>query len=234
MGSPVSQPRIGIRLLPAALVDAFADRRDLIIGLTATGGTTPDQVLVQDVQNLTNTQLVSLFGSGELYYRIQYWRSGNGGFSPLDVLPIAPATPTFAAGSFQFTGAATENGVLTFKILDAESVTVNLNVTSGDANTAIAANLNTLLSNVSNAPWTVATAVDTTTLTSIDGNEFPDLNKIEVIGTVPGVSVAVTQFTGGGNANVFDNTLFDAISGIRYTGINWPEYLVDDLNLLAN
>ncbi len=234
MGSPVSQPRIGIRLLPAALVDAFADRRDLIVGFTAVGGTATSEVLQQNVQNLTNAQLISLFGTGELYYRIQYWRSGNGGYSPLDVLPISPTTPAFATASFQFTGAAIEDGTLVFEILDAESTTVTLNVSDGDANTAIAANLNTLLSNVSNAPWTVATVTDTTTLTSIDGSAFPDLNKIKVTGSVANVSIVTTQFTGGGNANVLDGDLFDAIAGIRYTGINWPEYQVDDLNLLAN
>jgi hypothetical protein len=38
MGSPTSNPKVNIQLLPAAVVDAFEDRRDLIIGQTQGSG----------------------------------------------------------------------------------------------------------------------------------------------------------------------------------------------------
>ena len=46
-----SNPRINIQLLPAAIVDAFADRRDLICGVLPTAATATSGALVQNVNS---------------------------------------------------------------------------------------------------------------------------------------------------------------------------------------
>jgi len=233
MGSPISQPRIGISLLPAALVDAFNDRRDLIVGYRTAAGSAADQVLIQNVQNLTNAELIALFGTGDLYYRIQYFRSANGGHSPLDVLPIQADAGTASVGTFVVSGTATEDGALELSIIDSEQFTVSVAVTDTDASTDVAAAINTALNTLSDKVWTNAVVTDTVTLTSTDLATFGDLNRIKISGSVAGITVVTTQMTGGVNNITPTSALWDAISGTRYTGINWPEYLSASLSVMT-
>lgn len=231
--SNVSNPRIGINLLAAGLVDAFNDRRDLIIGFVASGGSASDGVLIQNVQNLTNAELTALFGTGSLYFRIQYWRSANGGFSPLDILPIVATGAVQGTGSFQVTGTATEDGTLEFSVFDERLFTISVSIADTDTSTAIATAINTALNAIATKPWTNAVVTDTVTLTAVDESEFPNNNRMKVVGSVGGITITTLQFSAGANTNALDSSLFDAISGIRYTGINWPENEADTLDILA-
>lgn len=241
MGSPISQPNIGIQLLPAAVVDAFDDRRDLVIGAVASGGAAVDGALNQNVHLLTNTELQALFGTGELYFRIQYFRSANGGYSPLDVIAITPTTGTQATATFVVSGGpAAADGSFELTILDGEQFNITVDFEEGDATTDVATAIDAALTAFSGTkPWTNGVATSTVTLTAVDGNEFPNLNAILIDGdtsavTVEDIVVTPTQFSGGIFGNTLTSAMFNVISGVRYTGINWPEYLSSQFSLLGD
>ena len=59
-----SNPRINISLLPAAIVDAFADRRDLIVGVLPTAATATSGALLSNVNAMTMAQKRAFFGTG--------------------------------------------------------------------------------------------------------------------------------------------------------------------------
>lgn len=227
-GSPTSNPRVNIQLLPAAVVDAFDDRRDIIFGQTGPGGAAVSEALNVDLHVATDAQLQALFGTADTYQRILNWRSGaqvsDGGIIPvLDVIAIDESgTGAEAEGTVQFTGNATADGEYLVSVVGEKKFTVTVVVTSGDANTVISAALDAALTLLTDPPFTNAVVTDTVTITAKDkgtiGNDF----GIKVVGVVAGVTPAVVAFTGGANDPVLTSIL-DAIEGRRYTGAAIPE-----------
>jgi phage tail sheath gpL-like len=233
MGNPVLEPKIGINLIAAGIVDAFDDRRDLIVGLAATNGTavTAD-TLFQNVHNYTKDQLTVQFGTGETYHRIQTWRSANGNLSPLDVLILDQTAPTAPVGSIQVTGAPTADGTFTVIVLDERQFSVSVSVTNGDTVDDVAAAIDTALNTLSSKAFSNVQATDTVTVTSLDASTFGELNNIGVVSDIAGLTFTITQFTGGANGVTPAAGSFDPLNGIRYTGINWPQYFESQLGVL--
>lgn len=228
MGSPTSNPRVNIQLLPAAVVDAFKERQNLIVGQTGSGGTATSGALNQNVQSLTDTQIKALFGSDELYWKIKTWRDGvklsaGGRVQPLDVIAVDPNGSAVAAtGSVAFTGPATADGTLTVSVVDEANFTVEVAVTSGDTATAIAAAVDAALDGLTDLPVTPSNATGTLTLTANDGGTIGNYYGIKVSGNVAGVGYAITGFASGANDPTV-TSIFDAIEGRRETGVAWPE-----------
>lgn len=225
MGAPISKPNLTIQLLEAGLVDALADRRDLIVGQNGAAGSAADKVLVTDVQNLTDDQIRAQFGTGELYYRIQNWRAGNGGYSPLDVIPAdANGGGVAATATIVASGTATANGTITVSVIDERQFSVQVVISSGDDANAIAAAINAALNTITRKPFTNAVATNTVTLTAADVGTIGNTYGHKISGNVAGVTLTTTAW-GSGATDASFTDIFDSIDGRRYTGINWPDYL---------
>lgn len=234
MGSPQLNPKFNIQVLPAGLVDSFADRRDLIVGQTGSGGTATDMGLVTDVQALTNAELLALFGTGDLYYSILSFRGGNGGYSPLDVIAFDPEAAQAAATAIVgITGTATANGTLTVSVIDGRRFTVTVTITTGDTATQIGNAVASALTAITNRPFTAVNSTGTVTITSLDTGAIANDYSISSTGGAAGVTIALTNWAGGGT-NPSITGVFDSISGIRYTGILWPEYLQAELSTVTD
>ncbi len=235
MGSPTSNPRVNVQLLPSAVVDAFADRRNLIVGQTGTGGTATTLALVQDVHLLTEAQIKVIFGSDELFWRIKAWRSGiqvtDGGKIPsLDVIGVDAAAGTAATGTVAFTGTATADGSFTVSVVDEEQLSVTVAVTSGDTNTVVAAAIDAAIDNLVDAPFTPSNLTGTLTLTANDVGTIGNFYGIKVSGAAAGLTYVITGFASGATDPTV-TTILDAIDGRRYTGLNWPEFWQTDLSI---
>ena len=227
-GSPTSNPRVNVQLLPAALVDAFEDRRDIIFGQTGPGGTAVSEALNTDIHVSTDAQLQTLFGTGDTYQRILAWRSGaqvsDGGILPvLDVIGVAESGSGVAATqTTQFTGTATADATIVISVVGEKKFSATVAVTNGDINTVISAALDAALTTLTTPPFTNAVVTDTVTITAKDkatiGNDF----GVKITGTIPGVTIAMSAFGSGANDPVLTSVL-DAIDGRRYTGLAWPE-----------
>lgn len=226
-----SNPRINIQLLPAAIVDAFADRRDLLVGVMPLAATATSGALVQNVNSLTLAQRRTQFGTGELFGRIEKWLASNAGNSPLDVIGVDEAAGTAATASIAFTGTATAAGTITVSAVDEFLFTTTIQVAVGATATVIAAALDTALDALVDAPFTSAAAIGTVTLTADDKGTSGNYWGIKITMDVEGVTQVLTGWTGGATDPTL-TAIFDGIVGIRYTGISWPEYWQANLSLV--
>ena len=223
----MGSPNVSISLLPAAVVSAFGNRRNLVVGLQA-GGSAAGGALVRDVHLLSTTEIATQFGTGDLYYRIQLWKAANGSYSPLDVLPIsAGAGSASSAGTIQAAGTATESSSIVVEAIDGnlfkKTISISSGLTANDAATAINAAFST--SSNPRFAFTPSVATDTVTFTSKDTSTFADNAGIRVTGSVAGLTFTVTNFTGGNNGTITTTGILDQISGIRYTGISLAKHL---------
>lgn len=235
MGSPTSNPRINIQLLPAALVAAFADRRDLIVGQTGSGGAAVDGVLNQEVQSLNTAEIKALFGANsELTYRILAWLGPNGGYSPLDVIAKDPSgTAVASTATITFAGAATSDGSLDIGIVDADQFGVTVAGQTADTPTIVGDALVAAINQLTDPPFTAVNALGVVTLTATDGGTIGNFYGIDISGSIPGITVALVGFAAGANDPVLTGIL-DPIDGIRYTGTQWPEFWAADLDIIKD
>lgn len=230
--SATSNPRINISLLPAAIVNAFADRRDLLVGVVPTAATAVSGVLISNVNALSLTQKRALFGTGELFGRVQKWMQSNAGNSPLDVIAVKEnAAGTAATASIAFTGTATADGSITVSVIDEYQFTVTVQVASGTAAAGVATAVSTALNALLDAPFSSAPSTGTVTLTADEKGTSGNYYGLKIAVNVAGITQVLTGWASGITDPVL-TTLFDVITGIRYTGISFPEYWQASLSLV--
>jgi phage tail sheath gpL-like len=236
MGSPISKPDVNVQLLPAPLVSAFNARRNLIIGQTGATGSAVDKELVLNIEGYNSAQLLTAFGEGELYWRIISWQRAvnvaNSAIVPqLDVISVARATAAVqAAATAVFAGTATAAGTVRIDICDTDKFGVTVSIPSGTAGTAVADLVVAALSNLTNPPFSAVNATGTVTVTADDHGTVGNYFGISATSSTPGVTVIPTAFAGGLTDPVLTDSL-DAIEGIRYTGLSWPENWQESLDI---
>lgn len=227
-----SNPRINIQLLPAAIVDAFADRRDLIVGVLPTAATATSGALVQNVQALTLDQRRAQFGTGELFGRVQQFLNSNAGNSPLDVIGIdEDAGGTAATASVAFSGTATAAGEITLSVVDEFLFTVTVQVASGATATAVGTAVEAALDALVDAPFSASSSTGTVTLTADEKGTSGNYYGLKINVDVAGITAVLTGWASGATDPSLTG-IFDVITGIRYTGISWPEYWQASLSLV--
>jgi len=233
MGTVTSNPKVNIQLLPAALVDAFEDRRDIVFGQIGASGTAVDGALNVDVHTLTTAEIKTLFGDDTfLTNQILAWLASNESKSPLDVIGKDPAGgATAATGVITFTGAATSDGEYLITFVDEEQYEVTVSVTSGDSVTDIGDALVTAVATLTDPVFSVANVAGAVTATAKDAGTVGNDYGIKVEGVVPGVTVALTAWTGGATDPTLTGIL-DPIDGVRYTGALWPEAWASNLSVI--
>lgn len=235
MGSPTSNPIVNVQLLPAAIVDAFEDRRDIIFGQTGPTGNATSGALVQNVEALTDAQISALFGDDELYYRIRSWLRGNDKYSPLDVIAVDPNGSGVAATSeIAFTGTATAAGTLTISVVDERLFTFNVQIANGSTAAQVATAVVAAFGNLTNTPPCAAAAsVGDVTFTASDVGTIGNYYGLQISGTVAGITYAVTGWASGANDPSLTGIL-DPIDGRRYTGASWPTFWRADLSTIVD
>ena len=229
MGSVTSNPKVNISLLAAATVDAYADRRDIIFGqLGAVGGapTAVTDALNSNVEAMTTTEIKTLFGDDSyLTNCVLEWKATNGSLSPLDVVAVVPAAGNAATATITFVGTATEAGEYKVSIVDEEKYQVTVAIPDTSDETAAALAVKTACDLLTDAVFTTGAALGVDTFTATDVGTPGNHYGVKIEGVVPGLVPTIASFqtlaTGTG-VPVITSTL-DAIEGIRYTGVVWPE-----------
>ena len=233
MGGTTSNPKVNIQLLPAAVVDAFEDRRDIIFGQIGDTGAAVDGALNVDVHTLTTAEIKTLFGDDTfLTNQILAWLNVNEGFSPLDVIGKDPIG-TVGTGLLTVVGTATSDGDYKISVVDEEQYQVDVAISDTDDETAVAAAIAAALTALTDAVFSAASALGVVTCTSIDKGTISDAYGIKVEGVVPGLAITLTGWTGGATNPVLTSIL-DPIEGIRYTGAMWPEAWSSDLSIIKD
>lgn len=237
MGSPTSNPRVNIQLSQANIVTAFKDRTNLIVGQKGATGTAVSGDLIQDVEFLRDDEIKILLGTGELYHRVAAWRDGveisDGGILPsLDVIPVDESGTGVAATATAVVAgtSATADGELTVSVIDEKQFSVNVNVTSGDTPTVVAAAIDAAFNLLTDKPFTNGAAVGTVTFTASDVGTVGNYYGVKIEGNIAGLTLSTTAWASGANDPIL-TTILDSIEGIRYTGLSWPEYWQDSLSI---
>lgn len=223
MAGVTSYPQVTISLLPASVVDAFADRNDLITGQLGAVASATSGALNENIENMNTADLEDLFGAGELYHRILQWQSGNDGYSPLSVIGLDPVAGTAATSTLTFTGTASADGTITVSVVDERQFSVDIAVEDLDDPTAIADKVTaafTALTN--NPPFTTANLAGVVTFTAVDSGTLGNYYSLKTTGTVASVSYAITAWSAGAT-DPSTTGIFDVIDGLRFTSISWPE-----------
>jgi phage tail sheath gpL-like len=218
-------------LLPAGQEQTIKGRRDLICGQTGVSGAAVSGELNENVQDLTDAQIRVLFGADSyLTSIILNFRSGNDRNSQLDVIAVdAAGGAVFGTSTIQTAGTATADGTLTIALVD-EIFEYDVAVSSGDLHTAVAVAINAGVATLTNPLFSSAVVTDTVTYTALDGGTPPNKYGIRVTGNVPGITAIPTAWTGGLTDPTL-TTILDAITGIRYNGILWPEAWYSDIDI---
>lgn len=241
MGSPTSNPRVNVSILPAAIVDAFEDRRDLIVGQKRDTGSATSGALNQDVHTLSRSEIEALFGIGELYYRVLNWIDGNGGFgataSPLDVIVVDDAaSATAATAVVTVGGTATAAGNFTVSLVDEKLFTLNISVASGATATQVGDAIVTAVNALTRPVFSAANVSGVVTFTALDLGTLGNLYGIKIEGSVAGLSLTLTNDWASGTPATGTptvTTIFDGVAGTRYTGISWPEDWGNQLSVVT-
>ena len=221
--SITSLPQITAQLLAAQGLTGPDPWRLLIVGQTGTDGSAVEKTAYQDIQNLTNAQIIALFGTkSELTARIFRTLSVLNGTVSLWVIALTAASGTAATFAQTLTGTATQAGNLVVKVIDEYSYTITVSVAVGDTAAVAAQNLKTAISAITSVPCTVTGAAAALTYTANDvgtlGNKFTVLAS-----SVPaGLVCPSGQFSAGATDPTNIATTFDNVSATRFQAIQWP------------
>lgn len=219
----ISQPDITLNIVPAQTDVSNTAQRVLFIGQKTADGTATAGELIQNIQN--DNSWDTLFGIRSMLAQgIRAAREENE-VVIFDAIAIDDPTTGNAAAeaTVVFTGTATEDGSYTVAISSKKNHSYTVPVTTGDTADDVASLLTTLVSNDTKVPVTASFAISTGTATFTAANEGEEANStpLEVQGSVAGLTMTTTAFTGGtGTVTLPD---IDAlIDGQRYQTIVSP------------
>ena len=238
MGGTTTSPRVNISLLPAESVSTVAGRRDIIFGqFNASSHTAQADKLVQNVQTYTDEEIYSTFGATtELAQRIIAWIRGNDRHSQLDVLPVdyLSGLASAALGQISISGTATEDGEYIVSLVDERLYTATVSIESGDVANDVRDKMKTAIDALPNRIFTTTAAPGAVNLSSSDRGELANGWGVKIVGIVAGVSISISNFSGGLFNPTIGSSTLDPIDGIRYTGASWPEEWDSELSTIVD
>jgi phage tail sheath gpL-like len=228
MGSATSNPDITIQVLEAAVVDAFADRRIVIFGQIGTTGTPTavSDALNTGIEALTTAEIKTLFGiDSNMTNTVLDCKASNGSKSPIDAVGVDAGAGNAATGTITFVGTATSAGEYKVSIVDEEKYQVTVVIPDTTDETAAALAVKTACDLLVDAVFSSGVALGVYTATANDTGTNANHYGIKIEGVVPGLVATIASFqtlaTGTGVPTI--TSTLDAIEGIRYTGVVWPE-----------
>lgn len=217
----VANPRTSFAIVGTDTSIGPEKQRCLLIGQKTSTGTATAGTLVSDVPR-TDAEINTLFGAdSHLAMIARAYRSVNKR-TRVDALPLADnGSGTAATASIAFSGTATASGRLTFTVVSAELHTYDLDVAVGDTAATLATNLSAIIGADRYMPFTKAVSTGTITFTAANKGTHANDWLLAVAGAVPGITAALTGWTGGAT-NPSLTTLLDPVGAIRYQSVVWP------------
>jgi phage tail sheath gpL-like len=220
MPMAISRPKATLNIIPASQLATVEEQKALIVCQMLPAGTAVSEALIQNHPNDSSEDALlgqTSMGAG----MVREFKKLNK-ITRLDILPIDDASGTQGTAVFTITGPATEDGTLNFIAASEENFNFEVDILDEDTETEIGDALVALINANADCPYTAANVTGTVTLTADQDGTLCNNWDIKVIGSVAGVGVALTGWTGGATDPTL-TTLLDAIANIRYQTIIWPE-----------
>lgn len=219
-----SLPKITEQLLAAAGLIGPNPWRVLICGQIGALGTAVSGTPVQEVQNLSNTEIEGYFGSNsDMTNRINRFLSIAGGYVSLWAVGLASGVSSVAASFVQaLTGTATAAGTITVIFADALDYTVQVAVSIGDTAAVVANNIEAAFNTLSGVPMTISNnSAGTLTYTAADTGTLGNKYGISVSNVPAGLTIPSGQFSGGSVDPTLTN-IFSNCGTRRFHTVLWP------------
>ena len=214
----VKFPDVTAALRAAGVTAGLTPERLLFVGQMRTGTATSGDL---QLNILSDKSEDTLFGSDSpIATAIRRARLINGE-TQFDAIGLDDNGAGVAAtGDFTVTGAATEDGTLTFYVGSKKFNEYIIAVANLDALADIATAIAAAITADSNALVTAAAVLGVVTLTAKSKGTFGNTIGLKVEGSVAGVGVAVGGMASGATDPVLTGVL-DAIGSQRYQGMAW-------------
>ncbi|MCK5602301.1 hypothetical protein KAR91_10540 [Candidatus Pacearchaeota archaeon] len=221
MAQNINFPQTTITKLPDSLAVENSEQKVLFIGQQLAAGSATTGELITQIGD--DNSWDTLFGAKSMIAAmIRSGRSVNG-VTRFDAIPLDDNGSGVDATSIAtFTGtSATEAGTITIFLGSEVDYFYELPIAIGDTPTTIGSALETAINADTNAPFTGANVTGAVTMTAENAGEEANSFLIESEGTVAGITLTLTGWTGGAtNPTLTD--IFDVIGEERYQTIIWP------------
>jgi phage tail sheath gpL-like len=216
---PIKEPSVTLSIIAAAQLAGVQEQKVLIVGQMLAAGTATSGELIQDHPNDGSED--TLFGrASHMAGMVREYKKLNK-ISQLDLIPLDDAAGTNATAVATITGPATEAGSLIFSVGSEKNHKYTIAVADADTATDIGDALEAAITADLDAPFSAANVAGVVTITSEHDGTISNAWDIRTSGTVAGVAVALTGWTGGATDPTLTSVL-DVIANIRYQTILWP------------
>lgn len=215
-----SFPSVTFNIVAPQQLAGVTDHKVLIVGQQLSGTAVAGE-LQQNVG--TAGQEDALFGArSHVAGLVREFRRINKD-TQVDVIGLADAGGAVQATSVvTITGTATEDNTLIINVGSGRQHSYSLDVLTGDTATEVGDALAAAITADTKAPFTAANALGVVTITASNGGTLANSWAIQAVGSVAGISAALTGWTGGATDPTL-TTLFDPVANIRYNTVVWPE-----------
>jgi phage tail sheath gpL-like len=224
----VSNPRTSFSIISANTTVSNEPQRVLLIGQKTSSGSADSGALVQNIGN--NSEENALFGANSILAdMVRSFKSINK-VSRLDAIALSDnGSGVAATGTLAFSGTPTAEGTLVISIGSSVNYRYELPVTTTDTAATLATALAALINADTKVPVTAGVATATVTITAVNKGTIGNSISILVEGSVPGVSVGLTEMASGAT-NPSLTGLFSVVDGLRYqTVVYQAEYTLSTL-----
>ena len=230
----ISNPQVNIQIIPAYQVPQNEEQKILFVGQKTSAGSAPAGSLVESIGNTREED--DLFGDHSLLAAMVRAAKKYNKITRMDALVLDDSGSGVAATRVVgFTGTASAAGSYTVYNASRKNHAYTLNVANGATATVIGDALETLINNDNYSPISANNVSGSVTLTALnDGLTGNDIG-FQIIGSIPGVTVSITDMSGGLNDPNL-STIFSLVDNIRYQTVVMPvsylaqSYPIDFLN----
>lgn len=227
----MSLPKVTFTIVPAKQLAGVTEQRVLIVGQMLAAGSATGGALVRDMPNDGSED--ALFGqTSHVAGLVRAFKIINQ-VSALDVLPLDDGSGTKGTAKATFTsGPSTADATIFVTIGSKQNLRVQVDTLSGETVTEIGDKIASAYATLLDKPWTIANVVGVVTATAENDGTVSNEWGIIVEGTIPGVTIVLTGWTGGATDPTLTGIL-DVVGDTRYQTILWPSVydttVVEDL-----
>jgi phage tail sheath gpL-like len=216
----ISRPKVSISIVPAQTTISNKPQRVLFVGQKLSGGTATAGQLIKNIQN--DNSWDTLFGARSMLAGMIRAARKENGVTIFDAIALDDdGAAVKATATITFTGTPTAAGTINVSIVSEKDYTFSIAVLTTDTPTTIGDKLVNAITANANIPVTAANVSGVVTLTAENGGTEANSFTSKIDGSVDGVTVTTTAFTGGAT-DPATTTVFNVVGNLRYQTIVSP------------
>jgi len=209
----ISRPQVSISIVPAKTTISNKPQRLLFVGQKLAAGTATAGALIKNIQN--DNSWDTLFGSKSMLAGMLRAARKENGVTFFDAIALDDAGAAVkATATITFAGTPTAAGTINVSVVSEKDYTFKIAITTADTATTIADKLVTAVTASTNIPVAASNVAGVVTLTAENGGTEANSFTSKIDGSVAGVTVTTTLFSGGATDPVTTN-VFNVIGNIR-------------------